>query len=277
MRQSRRATLSDFVLIIAIAGVLTGLHFLIPVNIQEQLAFNHEQFAPWSLLTAAYFHASDTHLYGNLIGYFIGASVAYSLCDTQGQRRWFWTTTVTFLFVLPILVNLTSYAAFQSMGIETNSRGFSGVVAAYGGFILVALSRFIADQYNVMTGAFVGEAIFLVLLAELVVIYVGQPSLLVVGLLVIGLGMTLGQIGKRGIQNEWTENELQKIAIDTGFTVGVVVLLAAFVWVLFPATLIQSGNFTNIIGHGAGFLWGGLISTLVLTLQLSGKITYSTN
>lgn len=260
MRERRRQTVLDVGLLVAVAVLLVAIHFLVPVGLQNQLAFNTERFAPWTLLTAAYVHNADPHLFSNLLGFGLGASISYALCRAQGRRQWFWMTTAAFLLVLPILVELTNYVAFQLLGAELTSRGFSGVVAGYGGFILVALARDIADRYGRDTGYYAGAAILLILLGEVAVIYTGVPSLEASALLLLGLSLTLGQLGRKGIQRDWAEDERRIVAIYTGFTTAVVGLLILFVGMLFPVTIAGGGSTTNIVGHGAGFILGIVVA-----------------
>lgn len=259
-----RQTVRDGTVLAAIGTALLAVHFWVPVDVRAQLVFDHERVAPWSLLTAAYVHNSTQHLLGNLVGYGIGAAIAYLLCVGQDRRRWFWMTTSVFLIVLPILVNVTSYAAFQTLGLEPTSRGFSGVVAGFVGFILVALARQIADDYGLTVGWRVGQGVFLLLLGEISVIYTGMPSLLISGLLVVGLGLSFGQLGLQGLRQDWDATERRKVALDMVFAGLVVVLLIVYVWILFPATLVQRGTVTNIAAHGLGFLSGILLSTFLL-------------
>ena len=264
MLEDRRRTAFDAVGLAAIGGVLIAIHFLVPVGIQEQLAFDHERFTPWSLLAAAYVHNSTQHLLNNLGGYGVGATIAYVLCVGQDRRRWFWMTIAGFLLVLPILVNSTSYVAFQALGIEPTTRGFSGVVAGFAGFILVALARHIGDRYGASAGQSVGQGVFLILLGEIAVIYTGVPSLIVSSLLVVGLLLSFGSLGLRGLRRDWDPDERMELVLEGVFAGLVVVLLLVFVWALFPTTLVRGGTTTNIVGHGLGFLWGSSIAVILL-------------
>lgn len=259
MLEQRRERVVDAVALTAVGVLLLGIHLLVPASLQELLAFDHANVEPWAVYTAAFVHNSNIHLLGNLLGYGVGAAVAYSLCIQQDRRRWFWLTTGAFLTLLPILTNLTSYLALQSLGLEPTSRGFSGVVAGFAGFVLVALARDLADRYEASVGQSVGQAMFILLLFEVAVIYAGVPSLSITGLVAVGVGLSLVQLGRRGYRAEWNDQQLQQVLVDFVFSALIVVLLAAFVWVLFPANITSSGGTTNIIAHGAGFVWGVVI------------------
>lgn len=239
---------------------MAAIHFLLPVGFRERLAFDHERFAPWTLLTAAYVHGSSQHLLGNLAGYSVGATVALVICERQDRRRWFWATTVSLLLALPIFVNATSHISFRALGIEPTSRGFSGVVAGFSGFVLVALARHLGDYYGRSTGWRIGSGVFLVLLGEVAVIYTGIPSPLFLTLLVAGFALSFGRLGLRGVQRNWSEDERDQITTDVAITGLVVLLLVVYVRALFPATLVRDGTTTNIVAHGSGFLLGAGIA-----------------
>lgn len=260
MSQTTRFETRDILLFLVVGIALAAIHYGLPVTIQNQLAFNHANPSPWAVFTAAYVHNSTRHLVANLAGFGIGVAVAYTLCELQGCRRWFRTTTVSFLIVLPVLVSLTSYLAFQSIGLEPTSRGFSGVVAGYGSFILVALARWTADRYGIEVGIIIGEGVLLLLLAELAIIYTGKPSLLVSALLVVGLGLLGGSLLRRGIEHERSAIDWRHFGFDVAFVGLIVILLCLFVYALFPAEIAASGLTVNIIAHGAGFVWGGVVS-----------------
>jgi membrane associated rhomboid family serine protease len=219
------------------------------------------------LLTGAYVHGSTQHLLGNLVGLGIGAGIAYKLCDVQNRRQWFWETTAVFLLVLPVLVNLTDYAVFQMLELVLTSRGFSGVVAGYVGFVLVALASWLIDRHDRELGAYVGVAIFLVLMGEILVIYSGTPSLIALGLLGVGIVLTLGSVLWRGVHRSRTDEERRVLIAETAFVIGVMLLLAVFVWVMFPEDIMQDETVTNIIAHFAGFGWGMILALVTRRVE----------
>ena len=260
-----RATKLEFrtVLPILLIGIaLVVIHYGVPGELQTRLAFNHSNPAPWAFLTAAYVHASTMHLAKNLLGFGVGAVVAYQLCVLQGRRRWFLITTGAFLIVLPVLVSLSSYLAFQSLGLAPTSRGFSGVVAGYGGFVLVALARWVANRYGASVGRDVGQGILILLLGEVAIIYTGVPSPLVSAMLAVGLVLFGGSLLWRGGQREWMTGDRRQVAVDVLFVGLGGVLLGVFVWALFPATLVAGGRTVNVIAHFAGFVWGIVVALI---------------
>lgn len=267
MNYSNHNGLRSAMAILSVGLVIVAIHFGVPSSTQEHLALDHGRIVWWAFLTGAYVHNSTQHLLNNLVGFGIGTVVAYQLTYIQNHRHWFWVTTAALLLVLPILVNLTDYVVFQALELEPTSRGFSGVVAGYVGLMLVAVARLISNRHNRRLGLNVGLAILIMLLGEVLVIYTGVPSLLAGVILGIGLAFTLGSVVWRVVNRSWTDEERQRLVEEAGFIAVVAVLLAAFVWVLFPGHLVQDGTATNIIAHFTGFGWGIALATISAALE----------
>jgi len=243
--------------LVAVPVFLAAIHFFIPGAIQGQLAFSHERFSVYTLVTAAYVHAGQAHLLGNVAGYLLAAVYAYMLCVAVDERRWFWRTFVLFLVALPILVSLTSYVVFSTWFPEASpiSRGFSGVVAGFAGFLLVALAVYVRKRYSTELGGVVGVSLFLVLMATIDFIYSGRVRLSVGGLVAAGIAL---QVGSYVWQAEVDLDELdrRRVAQDIGAVVLVFAVLGYIVVSMFPADIVQGGSTTNIIAHAMGFLFG---------------------
>jgi membrane associated rhomboid family serine protease len=258
----------DIAALTGIGAILLLIHFVVPSSLQSRLAFEYDQVRVWAIYTAAFVHNSNSHLFANLFGYTITVSFSYSLCIKQARRRWFWLTLGVFLVVLPILTNLTSYAAFQALDIETTSRGFSGVVAGLVGFLLASLAGSLIDQYGIDNARAVGQGIFILLLGEVAVIYSGLPSVSVIAALLLGLTLAFGELGVKALRRTWSEGERRSVMLESAFVSLHVVVLTIFVWLLFPVEITSGGSTTNIIGHAGGFLWGMILSVSLLWLVL---------
>lgn len=269
MRRLAMSGARDISLFLGVGITLATIHFYLPDAVQAQMAFNHANPSPWAIFTAAYVHNSTRHLIANLAGFGFGVTLAYILCVSQERRRWFWTTTISFLLVVPVLISLTDYLAFQSLGIEPMSRGFSGVVAGYGGFALVALAQLIADGYGIEVGIIVGEGILLLLLAEVAIIYTEKPPILVSTLIILGLSLLGASLLRKGLRREWSAMDLRHFSAEVAYTGLIAILLGLFVYALFPAKIAASESTVNIIAHGAGFIWGGVVSIGLIVLNSS--------
>jgi hypothetical protein len=249
----------DATLLLSIPLLLAAIHFLAPTTLQNALAFDHTRFNVYTLLTAAYVHASNSHLYNNLVGYALTAIYTYALCLFVDERQWFRRTLPLHLVALPVLVNLTSYAIFQLQYPDSDpvSRGFSGVVAGLGGFLLVALYVFVKKRHDGELAWAVGLTLFLLLMQLIDLRYAGGFRLSVTGLVALGGVLVFGQYAWRGV--EVPEGEARRDAVITAGAVGLVgVVLGVLILGLFPEAeaLVEGGSFTNVFAHAAGFLWG---------------------
>jgi membrane associated rhomboid family serine protease len=155
---------------------------------RRALAFDHGRFAPHTLLTAAYVHGSDSHLYNNLVGYAIAALYTYALCLSVDERRWFRRTVSVQLLLLPILVNLVSYAVFQLPFPDADpvSQGFSGVVSGFVKFLLVALYVFVRRRHSREVGYAIGLSTLFLVLQLIDLRYAGRVRPSVTGLIALG-------------------------------------------------------------------------------------------
>jgi len=254
-----RIPVLDTTILLTIPFLLAAVHFLAPTPLQQALVFNHTRFNVYTLLTAAYVHASNTHLYSNLLGYGLTATYTYALCLFVDERDWFRRTLPLHLIALPILVNLTSYAIFQLQYPDADpvSRGFSGVVAGLGGFLLVALYVFVKKRHDGELAWAVGLTIFLLLMQLIDLRYAGGFRLSVTGLVLLGGLLVFVPYVRHGV--EVPDGEGQREAVITAGAMGLVgVVLGVLILGLFPSAeaLVEDGTFTNVYAHAAGFVWG---------------------
>lgn len=249
----------DIGLILTVALLLVAIHVLIPESTQGRLAFDHAAFNPLTLLTSAYVHNSTQHLTGNVVGYLLAVVYAYLLSWQVGERRWFRRSFLACLVILPVLVSLTSYAILQLRfpTFDPVSRGFSGVVAGFGGVLFVALYLFLQKRFDSNLAGTIAISVVLLLLVEVDTIFAGTVRPLVAGLAGVGVILSLLRYGRADGLNIVLETESGSL-VAVGVTVLLTVVVLSWLVVgLFPATLVAGGAVTNIIAHAAGFLYGG--------------------
>jgi len=246
----------DLTLVGSVAALLALVHLLLAAPIRRRLAFRHGTIDPVTLYTSAFVHADWTHLLGNVAGYLAAAVVAYGLCLQAGRRRWFLATFAGFLLLYPWLVGLVSFAILGWLypGLNPITRGFSGIGAAFAGFVFVALVAVIRREHDRRTAVCAGLAVWLLVPLEISVIYAGRLLLPVAGAAVVGWGLCLyGLAGDRAADPPTGRECLTPRVVETGM---VVLLLVTFVYALFPAEVVGDGAVTNVVAHGAGFLLG---------------------
>ncbi|MFB6304303.1 MAG: hypothetical protein ABEH47_03985 [Haloferacaceae archaeon] len=257
----------DALLVAAVPAVLVGVHYAVPADVRVRLALRHGAPTPATFLTSAYVHGSDAHLLGNLAGYAIGALYAYGLCLQARRRPWFRRTFLALVLLLPLPVNAASLAAFSLRypGVEPVSRGFSGVVAGFAGFVLVALVGFLRSRHGARVARSVGAAVVLLLLLQVDYVYAGRfrvptVALVLAGLLVLGHGL----IGSRPVAP--TLRDGLRSAPGDWVVVGLVaVVLAVLVANLFPSpsTLVTGSGFTDVFAHAAGVVGGAVVAAVL--------------
>lgn len=266
MTASRRELAGDLSLLTGVVTLLLAAH-LLPATVQATLSFDARTFAPITLLTGAYLHVNDAHLVGNVVGFCSAGLVSYLVCLQLDERDWFHRTAVTCLLALPVVVNLASYAAFSLRypGVPLTTRGFSGVVAGFAGFLLVATLALIHSRHSRGTALYAGYLIVLSLLGAVLVTYTGVPSLASAGLFALGAGVsTLGLYGearRAGLPSDHTARV--RLAVEVGTVLLLFSVLLSLVLGLFPATLTAGGWLTNVVGHGVGFLAGIVVAVVV--------------
>ncbi len=260
--QKRRSV--EVAVLLVVPLLLAAIHLLTPESLKQSLSFSHDRFAIYTLLTAAYVHSGQPHLLGNIFAYLLAAVYAYMLCVAVDERRWFWRTFVVFLVGLPVLVSLLSYVVFSTWFPEASpvSRGFSGVVAGFGGFLLVAVAVHLRATYSRETVFFVGQFAVLLLLGELLWIYAPRIGLVEGGAVAVGLALAVSGIVSRGRRTAYGDAHYRQVGQDLLYVGLVLALLVWLVYGLFPADPVSQGTFTNVFAHGAGFLEGGLLAAL---------------
>jgi hypothetical protein len=248
---------ADAAVLGGVAALLLAVHFLAPSGLRARLAFDYVTFDPLTLLTSAYVHGSDAHLFGNLFGYGIGAVYAYGLCVRSGRRAWFRRTLVLLLFVLPVLVNLVSFVALTLRFPDARpvSRGFSGVVGGFGGFLLVALFATVRDRDG--RRAAVG-VLLAVLLVGVGTLGVGRAALDPVTLALVAAGVGLSLYGA-GVPAADLRARLSRRRRDTAEVVLVAFVVLLLLWSLFPSAPAPGAGplaDENVFAHAAGVVFG---------------------
>lgn len=250
--------------VFAVGAVLVAIHAFTPPAMRRSLALGHRTLEPAALLTAAYVHADWSHLWVNVLSYLAGAGFAAYLCRLVGGRRWFWRTHLTFLVVLPVLVNLTDFLLFAILfpHVGQPSLGFSGVVSGFGGFVLVIFLVLLRQVYSRDAVLFAGEFLLVVLATEVYLIYVDGFTVFGVGVVLTGLLATTLALLWQGYRTGYVQERTNWHELGFYLADGAVVLfvLTGFVVGMFPAQPVQDGTFANVFAHAAGFVWGGVLS-----------------
>lgn len=261
-RPDARATAVDVAALLAVAGLLLVVHWLVPPGVREGLALQYDRPDPLHALTAAYVHLDATHLRGNVTAFLVASGSAYLLARVADERRWFHLAALGFLTALPMAVGMTA-AVIVGGGVV--ARGFSGVVAAFVGFVLVSPGVVLRRAFGLpaWAGWNAVAALTVVVGAEILWV-VGRSVPPAIGLvLAVGLVATLVPVVRPALDASNRPAGRQDWArlVGAAATVGVVaVVVSTFVVGLFPADVVNEDSVTNILGHYLGLVYGGVLA-----------------
>jgi membrane associated rhomboid family serine protease len=269
-----RAVATDLALVAVVPAVLVGVHLFLPPGVRDGLAFRHGVLAPSTFLTGAYVHLDDAHLWGNLTGYAIASLYAYGLAVQAGRRRWFRVTFLALVVVLPVPVHAASALAFDAVAphLDPVSRGFSGVVGGFVGFVFVAFVGFVRSRYGRRRAVAAGAAVAILLLLEVDAIYRGvrRPT---VALALVG-AVVIAATARRTAAGSTTPREPAHPVGDGLVALLVVAVLAALVYNLFPppGALVTDGGVTGVVAHAAGVLGGVVLAAALARAVDRGRL-----
>lgn len=249
--------------LLAIPAVLASIYYGTSLSFQQFLALDHTTPRLLNFWTNALVHdhrPGDGHLIGNITVYLLLVFPCWILHISRGMERRFWTGLAIILTVGPFIVSASSYIAFfELLGLELqNDRGFSGVVSALAGFLLVSVLDTFAQKQE----------------EPVAVLSMG----LYFGYLMLGLGVLTGRLAAIGLgllilvgtyTGTHTRYVAPVIALSTwghdNRWLSVVIIIAVFVSIFgfalsLPSSIISGDGLTNIVAHGAGLLFGMVIA-----------------
>lgn len=258
--------LLNLILFFGVVLVLIAIHFILPTSVHEALVFDHSEFDIYTLWTAAYIHVDNGHLFRNLFGY-VASTFATGAIFFYRYRHWVLRRIfLVYLVVFPILINLTSYAVFwygfEAFGGE--SRGFSGIVGALFGLLLISVIRLTYDRLGWRSAYGVaGTIIFVVILRMLVRAGAGTPKN--IGLCVLGAIASLYLV----IRLDYVRHPKSVLNLDERARLEAVLVAGSAVIItyvlpgMFPLNWVQDDHIVNIFAHFAGFVLGIISGILV--------------
>lgn len=246
-----------------VAGFLVALEYLIPSYIESNLILHLEtaEVNPATFFTASYFHVDAQQLWGNVLGYTVGAVFCYVLCLSIDERQWYWLTFLSMLTLVPFLTNWANVSVFAGIIPDVPSRGFSDVASGFAGFLFVSLLALVRNQYSRTMTGYVGMFVVVVMMGELLLIYAESPSTESIGLIIFALLLLLSGIAWNGRirSKEESLNWLNIIGIGVVVSLTIVVIMWE-IQAMFPSDIIVDGQFKNIFAHATGFGLGIVIS-----------------
>lgn len=207
-----------------------------------------------SAFTANYVHAGGRHLADNLLNFWVTLFGIYPLVAIAGWQRRFRLSTVSYLLVGPFVI---TWLTLRMLGPVTDqpSVGFSGITAAFLGFLPVVLAAAASEATDGAVDTAWAAVPFLLSLTVVFAVpsppyFPVQPTV-AVGCCVAGL--TLGGV-------LWHHHPLRGLGeynrrLDPDYRLAFLIGSTVFVTGVVGALLfVPSG--TNVWGHLAGYLVG---------------------
>jgi hypothetical protein len=258
------------VVLLVVAGALTGVHLWLPDSLLSEFIFTYGEPSLMTAWTAAAVHDSTAHLVSNLAWYAVVIVPAYILYTVWDRRRMFWLLYGSLLFITPLTTVAADYwLLYQRWGFvgpDSIAFGFSGVVSAFGGLLLVGLTGVIAAWYSwrisiVTTIGFVASGLGIALFQSPLVA-VPTSRILAVGIVVaVGLGLLSWRSEELSVRRYLSAHQ---DAILLFGACGIVV--TALVSGMFSVEPVSDGRFPNVVAHGTGFVTGVSLAAAGQTL-----------
>lgn len=261
--RARRRSLSELLVLLSVPVILALLYYIAPISFQKLLVLDHTEPRIHALWTNAFVHEhrpGDTHVIGTILGYTILVLPTWALYKIRDEVRRFWYGLAMLLVIGPLVASLSSYIAFHEvLGLHIeNDRGFSGVVGALDGFLIMSiLSTVMNEQEESVARLSMGFYFSYLMLG----FGAASSRIFVIAIGVVALGMTI-----IGTYTRFMAPVDELLAWGrTNRVFGVILVIAAVASALaFAASLPtditnESGGLKNIVAHGAGIIFGMLV------------------
>jgi len=245
--------------LLVIPAVLTAIYYGTSLSFQQTLVLDHTNPRLPNFWTNALVHdhrPSDGHLIGNLVGYLLLVFPCWILQIYCEQERHFWLGLGIILAISPFIISASSYLAFyEILGFEIqNDRGFSGVVSALAGFLLMSILHTFTQKQRepvavLSMGLYFGYLMlgFGILTERIVVVSMG-----VFVLVVMFAGTRTSYVASAAKLSEWgNKNGRLSLVLLVSILVSVLGFTASL-----PSDITSGGGLTNIVAHGVGILFG---------------------
>jgi len=267
-------TVRTGILLLSIPVTLAILHWMITPDIRTVLIFDHSRFNVYTLWTSAYVHRNIDHLNGNLLGYSVALAALWPIFYRNNTQKELRNIVLAFLIVLPPLISVSDYLVYRYLLNVTDqvaTRGFSGIVAALFGLLLVIVVKevhTICQNWQRTTNYFL--ALILSILGG-IVLYSGIGTLVIYISIVVGLVLVV--FGVIPLDKLLNPGQMVQDIKTRPFQIGLIsygsAVLVFLVPALFPVNWIHQQSVTNIFGHAAGLLFGGLFGGGLVLLTLT--------
>jgi len=248
-----RAEAVDVAVILGVPAVLVAVQ-LLPDSLRGALVLNYGSPGVVQVYTTHFVHAGFGHLAGNVAIYLIAVALVYLLLLYADARRTFHVGFALVLLVVPFPVSALDLYLVGSTAGDASTRGFSGLAAAFVGFLPVAVFVFLRENLSEKVRIYESMGLFLAALGVILLVFNGPTDSTV--LLSLSLGFLYYvpvlrrlDVGAREEFQDWT---LPKQAL----VVYAVLFFLVSPVLLFPANPVQGDTVVNLVTHFGGFFVG---------------------
>ncbi|MFW6321577.1 MAG: hypothetical protein ACOC0Z_06960 [Halohasta sp.] len=254
-----------------VPGVLTLL-WLLPLG--DGLAFSlaadsifesRETFR--SAFTANYVHVDGRHLFDNLVNFWVTLFAIYPLVSIARWGRQFRLAAASYLLVAPFVIAWLTLAILGPFT-DKPSVGFSGITAAFLGFlpvVLAAAAHEVTDGTIETSWAVVPFSLSLAIVFGLPSVpYFPVPPLVAGGLAVSGLAVG-GVLWRR---QSWRRLRAYNRRLPPDERLAFLIGATVFVFGVLGALVVVPGG-TNVWGHLAGYIVGFTVPYLGFVMRPS--------
>lgn len=253
--------------LLVIPLILVGIYYLTPISFQHHLVLDHTDPVSHAFWTNSLIHKhkpGDGHLIGNIVGYTILVLPCWALYIHRNQRRRFWTGFLILLTLGPLVASISSYLAFQevlSLQIQ-NDRGFSGVVGAVDGFLVMTILQTFAkeqeDNVAMLSMGLYFAYLFIgfgAVTSRHIILGFG-----VLALIAVFAGTRTKYLSPTEELSDWGYKNRR---LSLVLVIAVLVSTLAFAAALPAEITSSSGGLKNIVAHGAGILFGMTVEVVL--------------
>ncbi len=253
----------DLVALAAVPAALVAV-FALPLSVRRDLVLAYTDPTLLTAFAAHFVHLDAAHLATNLGAYVLVVPVAYLLCVLSGRRTEFYVAGVAFVVAFPLALSALDVALVR----PRVGYGFSGVNAAFFGFLPVALFGYLPARLGVPVAVRDAPSLFFAGSALVAVVAVPASPLSLSVAAVAALAATayvhecypaLAPLRRRFAALPAYPGYAELAVVGAG-------AFAAFPFAAFPADPASGGAVVNLYAHLLGYALAFITSYVTLSL-----------
>lgn len=258
-----RSNLPSLTLISLLPCLVLGYFSLAaPEPLIRKLEFWYSNPRLVSIWGSSVVHHSTDHLSNNILAYLAAIVPTYTVFALREQLRTLWWTLLALTITTPPLVRAIDWwilaKQLELVAPTATARGFSGIVSAIVGMLLVSSLVTLRDQH----GNWHFYRIILLIICLLIgYTAVSSPTVPTATFAVL----LIGTIGWVYYQTHSFQEFYQflKNPPTSDLVTGIAVAIASmFLVAIVPVDILNNGTFTGVIAHIVGLTWGILLATI---------------